>query len=108
FLLGNERTGIAGVGLAKRFLRRLKELGTTFPDADAPLLGDTAFRQKLAALEIELKAHEWSLMRAISMEQAGKPIEMQASILKVRGSEIQQALSRLLLEAAGAHAIAFV
>ncbi|MGA0569991.1 acyl-CoA dehydrogenase family protein [Variovorax sp. VNK109] len=108
FLLGNERTGIAGVGLAKRFLRRLKEVTAKIPDVNNPLLADVAFRHKLATLEIELKAHEWSLMRTISMEQAGKPIEQEASILKIRGSEIQQALSRLLQEAAGPTAIPYV
>ena len=107
FLLGNERTGIAGVGLAKRFLRRLKEVASSLPCAERPLLNEPRFRDKVAALEIELLSHEWSLMRAIGNEQAGKPIELEASILKIRGSEIQQALAQLLMEAAGPQALPF-
>jgi alkylation response protein AidB-like acyl-CoA dehydrogenase len=55
-----------------------------------------------------LLSHEWSLMRVISLEASGTPLGAEPSILKIRGSEIQQELSRLLLECAGSYALPFV
>jgi alkylation response protein AidB-like acyl-CoA dehydrogenase len=62
----------------------------------------------MAQLEIELLSHEWSLMRLISLEQAGQPIATEASILKIRGSQIQQELGRLLMECAGPYALPYL
>ena len=58
FLLGNERTGIARVGVSKARIRRLKELAALERVGDKPLIEDERFRAKIAAVEVELKALE--------------------------------------------------
>jgi alkylation response protein AidB-like acyl-CoA dehydrogenase len=108
YLLGHERTTIAGVGMCKRLMRRLKEVARSQIKRGKPLIEDPRFRDRIAALEIELLSHQWSLMRMISLQQAGKPIDVQASILKIRGSEIQQDLGELLMECAGPYAVPYV
>jgi len=108
YLLGHERATIAGIGMCKRLLKRLKETASTQNRRGRPLIEDSRFRDRVVRLEIEVLSHEWSLMRLISLEQAGKPVATEASILKIRGSEIQQDLGRLLMECAGIYALPFV
>jgi alkylation response protein AidB-like acyl-CoA dehydrogenase len=108
FLLGHERTNIAGIGMCKRLLASLKDYARRQTKHGRPLLDDLRFRDRIVKLEIELLSHEWSLMRLISAEQAGTPIGVEASMLKVRGSEIQQDLAELLMETAGPYALPFV
>jgi alkylation response protein AidB-like acyl-CoA dehydrogenase len=107
YLLGHERTNIAGIGMCKRLLRRLKELAGQEFKRGRPLIEDPRFREKIARLEIQVLSHEWSLMRLISLEQAGRDVGTEASMLKVRGSEIQQDLGRLLMECAGPYAMPY-
>jgi alkylation response protein AidB-like acyl-CoA dehydrogenase len=107
YLLGHERTNIAGIGMCKRLLRRVKELAKQQSHRGRPLIEETRFRDRLARLEIQVMSHEWSLMRLISLEQAGREIGTEASILKVRGSEIQQDLGALLMECAGPFALPY-
>jgi alkylation response protein AidB-like acyl-CoA dehydrogenase len=108
YLLGHERTNIAGIGMCKRLLRRLKDLARSEHKHGRPLMEDSRFRDRLVQLEIEVLSHEWSLMRLISLERAGKSIGTEASILKIRGSEIQQDLGELLMECAGAYAMPYL
>ena len=108
YLLGHERTNIAGIGMCKRLLKRLKDIARNELEGGRPLLAEPLFRRRVSQLEIELLSHEWSLMRLISLEQAGKPVGTEASILKVRGSEIQQELGRLLMECAGPYALPYL
>jgi alkylation response protein AidB-like acyl-CoA dehydrogenase len=108
YLLGHERTNIAGVGMCKRLLSRLKDYARKELEHGKPLIQDVRFRDRIVKLEIELLSHEWSLMRLISLEQSGKPIGPEASILKIRGSEIQQELAALLMECAGPYALPYV
>jgi alkylation response protein AidB-like acyl-CoA dehydrogenase len=108
YLLGHERTNIAGIGVCKRLLRRLKDYARSEHKHGRPLIEDVRFRDRILKLEIELLSHEWSLMRLISLEQAGKPIGTEASILKIRGSEIQQDLGELLMECAGPYALLYL
>ena len=108
YLLGHERANIAGVGMCKRLLRRLKECAHVEIKRGRPLIEDPRFRDRIVRLEIELLSHEWSLMRMISLQQAGKAVDLEASILKIRGSEIQQDLGELLMECAGPYATPYV
>jgi alkylation response protein AidB-like acyl-CoA dehydrogenase len=108
YLLGHERTNIAGIGMCKRLLASLKDYARRQPKHGRPLLDDVRFRDRIVKLEIELKSHEWSVMRLVSLEQTGQPIGIEASMLKIRGSEIQQDLSELLMESAGPYALPFV
>jgi alkylation response protein AidB-like acyl-CoA dehydrogenase len=108
YLLGHERTNIAGIGMCKRLLASLKDYARRQTKHGRPLLDDVRFRDRIVRLEIELKSHEWSLMRLVSLEQSGQPIGIEASMLKIRGSEIQQDLSELLMETAGPYGLPFV
>ncbi|MBI5131981.1 MAG: pimeloyl-CoA dehydrogenase large subunit [Rhodopseudomonas palustris] len=103
FLLGNERTGIARVGMSKERIRRIKELASKVESGGKPVIEDVKFREKLAAVEIELKALELTQLRVVADEGKhgkGKP-NPASSVLKIKGSEIQQATTELLMEVIG-------
>jgi pimeloyl-CoA dehydrogenase large subunit len=106
FLLGNERTGIARVGISKARIRRLREIATLERVGDKPLIEDERFAMKIAAVEVQLKALEMTQLRVVAAarNRAGKP-DPASSILKIRGSEIQQTISELLIEAVGPFAL---
>jgi alkylation response protein AidB-like acyl-CoA dehydrogenase len=105
FLLGNERSGIARIGMAKQILRRAKTLAATIED-DAGVLADSVrFREQAALIEIELKALEITQMRVLdAMKAHATRPDARTSILKVKGTELRQAASELLLQAAGPEA----
>ncbi|MHB0790121.1 pimeloyl-CoA dehydrogenase large subunit [Bradyrhizobium sp. 5.13L] len=103
FLLGNERTGIARVGVSKERIRRIRELASQIGSCGRPMIEDPAFRQKLAACEVELKALELTQLRVVANEGRhgkGKP-DPASSMLKIKGSEIQQTTTELLMELVG-------
>jgi alkylation response protein AidB-like acyl-CoA dehydrogenase len=105
YLLGHERTGIAAVGRSKRELAFLKRFAAAQSVNGKPLLEDPLFGAKVATLEIELMALEMTVLRILS--QASKGPGPEASVLKVRGTEIQQTLTELMVEAAGPMALPF-
>ncbi|MBV8457849.1 MAG: acyl-CoA dehydrogenase family protein [Acetobacteraceae bacterium] len=98
FLLGNERTGIARVGMSKAKVARIKELAALEGIGDDP-----RFREKLAAIEIELKALEMTQLRVVSDERKQEKGRQNpaSSILKLKGSVIQQQLTELMMEVVG-------
>jgi len=109
FLLGNERVGIARVGVSKQRIRRVKELASLEYEGDRPLIENPRFREKLAAVEVELKALEMTQLRVVSAEsrrERGKP-DPASSILKIKGTEIQQATTELLMEVVGPYALPY-
>ena len=105
YLLGHERTGIAAVGRSKRELAFLKRLARREQKNGRPLLEDALFAAKVADLEIELMALEMTVLRVLA--KGNKAPGPEASVLKVRGTDIQQALTELMLEAAGPMALPF-
>src|SRR5215469_13355945 len=105
FLLGNERTGIARIGTSKARIRRLKEIAALERVGDRPLIEDERFRTKIAAVEVELKALEMTQLRVVAAARGRNEPDPTSSILKIKGSEIQQAISELLLEAIGPYAL---
>jgi alkylation response protein AidB-like acyl-CoA dehydrogenase len=105
YLLGHERTGIAAVGRSKRELAHLKALARREQKGGRPLIEDPLFAAKVADLEIELMALEMTVLRVLS--QADKAPGPEASVLKIRGSELQQRLTELMVEAAGPMALPF-
>src|SRR5216683_4313311 len=107
FLLGHERTNIAGVGASKRELQRLKQIAAQERKHGRPLLEDPAFAARIAQVEIELMALEITILRVLSAEAARKAPGPEASLLKIRGSEIQQAIAELMMQAMGPHALSF-
>ena len=107
FLLSHERTGIARVGRSKRELLRLKQIAQQELQDGVPLAQVPAFRDKIANLEIDLMALEISGLRLLSAAQSGKAPGAEANMLKIKGSEIQQRLTELMMEAVGPYALPF-
>jgi alkylation response protein AidB-like acyl-CoA dehydrogenase len=107
YLLAHERTSIARVGLSTRLLAKLKEIAASEQASGRPLIEDPAFRAKIAAVEIDLFALEATVFRMVSGENAGKPPGPESSILKIKGSLIQQDLTELMAEAVGAYALPY-
>jgi alkylation response protein AidB-like acyl-CoA dehydrogenase len=108
FLLSHERTGIAGVGRSKRELQHLKKIATSETVNGRPLIEDQRFRDKIARVEVDLMALEITNLRVISSDARGRGPGPEASILKIKGTEIQQALSELMMEAVGIYAQPFL
>ncbi|MCT8971872.1 pimeloyl-CoA dehydrogenase large subunit [Microbaculum marinisediminis] len=110
FLLGNERTNIARVGVSKQRLERIRQLAAQVSDGDRPLIEAPWFREKLAAAEIELKALEMTQLRVVAADakrgNTGKP-DPASSILKIKGSQIQQATTELMMDVVGPFALPF-
>ncbi len=104
FLLEHERTNIAAVGASKRELARLKHIAARERKHGRPLLEDPAFAARIAQVEIDLMALEVTVLRVVSAERAHRAPGPESSILKIRGTEIQQALSELMMQAVGPYA----
>jgi alkylation response protein AidB-like acyl-CoA dehydrogenase len=108
YLLGHERTGNAGIAGCKRWLKQLKQIASKQPADDGrPLIEDARFRDKIAQVEIDLMALEITVMRTIAAEMEGKGPGPEASILKVKGTDIQQTLTELLMQALGHYALPY-
>lgn len=107
-LLQHERASIAGVARSRYRIRRLRtQVGSSVRGA-APLAGDKNFMRRLAAVEVELKALEYTELRTLAAVASGKAPGPESSILKIKGTEIQQAIDMLYLLAAGYYALPYV
>ncbi|MGE0221896.1 MAG: acyl-CoA dehydrogenase family protein [Acetobacteraceae bacterium] len=109
FLLGNERTGIARVGMSKAKVARIKQLAALEQSGGRPLIEDPRFQEKLASIEVELKALEMTQLRVVADErklEKGKQ-NPASSILKLKGSVIQQQLTELMMEVVGPYAMPY-
>jgi alkylation response protein AidB-like acyl-CoA dehydrogenase len=95
-LLAHERTNIADVNRAKRELERLKRIAKSEGVYD-----DARFRDQIALLEIDVVALEMMVLRVLWAEKSGKQSLDVAGLLKIRGSEIQQRYSELMMLAGG-------
>ncbi len=95
-LLAHERTNIADVNRAKRELERLKRLAQS-----EGIYGEPRFRDQIASLEVDVIALEMMVLRVLSAEKSGKQSLDVAGLLKIRGSEIQQRYTELMMLAAG-------
>ena len=102
YLLGHERTGNAGVGYCRRWLAELKALARRQPGNEGrPLAADTRFRDRIARLEIDLMALEVMNLRVLALEEQRHAPGPEASMLKIMGSELQQALTEATMHALG-------
>lgn len=105
YLLEHERTNIANIGINKRELARAKRLARECWRNGRPLAEDPLFAARLAEVEIDLMALEITNLRVLSAARAkGSPGPM-TSMLKIKGSEIFQRISELILECRGAAAL---
>ena len=102
-LLSHERTNIADVNRAKRELERLKRIAKA-----ENVYEDQRFRDEIAKLEVDVVALEMLVLRVLSAEKSGKNALDIAALLKIRGSEIQQRYTELMMLAAGPYALPFI
>jgi len=108
YLLGHERTGNAGVGHCRRWLAGLKALAQRERGNDGRALAEDArFRDRIARLEIDLMALEVMNVRVLMLEQERRAPGPEASLLKIMGSELQQALTEETMRAAGQGAMRY-
>ena len=102
-LLSHERTNIADVNRSKRELERLKRIAKA-----EGVWEDIRFRDEIAKLEVDVVALEMMVLRVLSAEKSGKNSLDVAGLLKIRGSEIQQRYSELMMLAAGPYALPLI
>ena len=105
FLLGNERVGIARVGFTKRMLAAAKEHARQVTADGRPLIEDPRMAARIAEVENELVALELTALRVVAHSAGGRP-HPASSVLKLRGSELQQAATELLVDIAGPLSVA--
>jgi pimeloyl-CoA dehydrogenase len=96
FLLSNERTGIANVGFCRERLDYARELASDTKEAGRRLIDDPRLRSELAVLDAEVRALELTNWRFLLSEQAQKALPAFASVLKLKGVELQQDIAALL------------
>jgi alkylation response protein AidB-like acyl-CoA dehydrogenase len=106
YLLGHERMNTARIGTSRRELAQLKRFAAAQRRDGRPLIDDTRFRDRLSRLEIELTALSITNLRFLDALRGGRAPGAEVSMLKIKGTEIQQALTELMLEAAGPAAFA--
>ncbi|MEM5471680.1 pimeloyl-CoA dehydrogenase large subunit [Hoeflea sp. AS60] len=109
FLLGNERVNIARVGVSKERVRRIKELAGLQQVGGQRMIDQAEFREKIAAVEVRLKALEMTQLRVLAGEAKREKgtQDPASSILKIKGSEIQQATTELLMDVVGPYAMPY-
>ena len=103
YLLAHERAGIGDVNRAKRELERLKRIAKA-----EGIYDDARFRDQIALLEVDVVALEMLILRVISAEKSGKQSLDVAGLLKIRGSEIQQRYTELMMLAGGPFCVPFI
>ena len=107
-LLQHERTNIAGVHASQYRIDRLRERAHQSVYGEPPLADDKNFMRKLAVVQIELKALEFTELRVLASVAGGKAPGPESSLLKIRGTEVQQTIDVLMMEAAGYYALPYV
>ena len=104
FLLGHERSGIAGVAASKARLSWLRSVARRHPAGGTRLAEDPGFARALAETEVALRALEYTEVRALTSARQGEAPGATANLLKIRGTEVQQRISELLVQAVDHHA----
>jgi len=102
FLLAHERTGIARIGASKFLIRRARQIAAQVETRDGTLADELSFRRQAADIEVALTALEITQLRILADAKAYRDTaDPRTSILKIKGVELRQAASELLLRAAG-------
>jgi alkylation response protein AidB-like acyl-CoA dehydrogenase len=107
FLLGNERLLVAEIGKQKRTLRLIQDSLATLTDACQPLARAAWVRERIAELDARLLALEWTALRTVRSADYGGPTAEAVGMLKVRGSELEQALTEFAVELLGPEALRY-
>ena len=106
-LLQHERTNSANTFRSEYRLRRLREQAARPVRGAAPLADDRNFMRRLAAVEVDLKALEYIELRTLAAVSSGKAPGPESSFLKIKGTEIHQAIDALYMDAAGYYALPY-
>jgi alkylation response protein AidB-like acyl-CoA dehydrogenase len=108
YLLTHERTGLAGIGASKAALAHLKRIAMKEVCDGKPMLEDPLFRAQVAEVEMQLMAIEMSTLRILAAAKEGGVPGAESSILKIKGTEIRQAITHLLRKVIGPYALPFL
>jgi len=100
-LLAHERTAIAGVSKSKKDIAEIRKLANQELAGEKPLIEDPMFQMRLSNTEIELMALEFTELRVLAASAKGQGPGVESSLLKIKGTEIQQAVQRLYMDLAG-------
>ncbi len=101
YLLGHERMNTGRIGASKRELAKLKEFAAQQVKDGRPLIEDARFRDKVTRVEVELMALEITNLRFLDQLRGGRAPGAEVSMLKIKGTEIQQSLTELMMQAVG-------
>ena len=107
YLLSFERGNAYGTGL-KRAIKKVRKIASETDVSGGKLVEDSSFRARLDALEIEVSALEFFELRMFSAMSAGQRPGAESSLLKCNGTDLQQVISELSLEATGYYAMPFI
>jgi alkylation response protein AidB-like acyl-CoA dehydrogenase len=99
-LLAHERTAIAGVADSKRTLEQIREYAAREINGGKSLLSDALFQKRLSDIDIDLMALEFTELRVLASVASGGAPGAESSMLKIKGTEMQQAVQELLMEVA--------
>ncbi|MNK94857.1 Acryloyl-CoA reductase (NADH) [compost metagenome] len=108
YLLTHERTSIGGIAQNKALLSRLKRIASQEVRDGKPLIEDPLFRTQIAEVEMQLMAAEMSNLRTLAATQNGDVPGAESSFLKIKGTEIRQAITYLISKAVGPYALPFI
>ncbi|WP_448107341.1 acyl-CoA dehydrogenase family protein [Pseudomonas azerbaijanoccidentalis] len=108
YLLTHERTSIGGIAQNKALLSRLKRIASKEVRDGKPLIEDPLFRTQIAEVEMQLMAAEMSNLRTLAATQNGDVPGAESSFLKIKGTEIRQAITYLISKAVGPYALPFI
>lgn len=106
-LLQHERTGLAGISRSIIALENLKAQAATVKRGNGSLMDDAGFKAKIGELEIDLMASEYTELRSLASASAGAAPGPESSILKLKGTQIQQRIQQLTVEAGGIYSAAW-
>jgi alkylation response protein AidB-like acyl-CoA dehydrogenase len=108
YLLTHERTSIGGIAQNKALLSRLKHIASQELRNGEPLIDEPLFRAQIAEVEMQLMAAEMSSLRTLAAARDGGVPGAESSFLKIRGTEIRQAITFLISKAVGPYAMPFI
>jgi len=108
FLLSHERSGIARIAASKARLDHLKSIARSQRVGSRLLAEDPDFMQAVAETEIELTALEYTELRALMHAQHGGEPGIEANLLKIRGTDLQQRIAEMLMRAMGYYAAPYI
>ncbi|WP_223595626.1 acyl-CoA dehydrogenase family protein [Pseudomonas sp. A-R-19] len=108
YLLTHERTSIGGIAQNKALLTRLKRIASQEVRDGRPLIEDPLFRAQIAEVEMQLMAAEMSNLRTLAATQNGDVPGAESSFLKIKGTEVRQAITYLISKAVGPYALPFI